>query len=365
MRHQVELAVAGGDGVDCCTNFIWDVTNDVDENGCTIPGVCPCVWLPNDQLPPDQIIPGEYGACVKDSSGCVVYANCSNKYHETSYNTDAYLAERAYFNVTWMKVYTKSPGPPTPPAPPPSPPSPPSPPAPPRPPPPPGSPPPPSPPVYPWSCVGTGDGSAPSCMENPPYNSNGITVGSYWATKCSTGGPGCQGAGAGDCRLCHLVAPYEQWGQCPQCVYDFYGLSGGPGECWTPADGEPACSPPPTSPPPPPPPPSPPMVYCTDYNTTENVAAGHFGITVTASTVNAHNDPALGIDGNEGTRWESSFADAQWYEIDLGTQRRCAPPRFSGRMPPPRSSPSRCSPPSPAASAAPIALPDRPSSSPR
>ena len=66
------------------------------------------------QLPPDQIIPGEYGACVKDSSGCVVYANCSNKYHETSYNTDAYLAERAYFNVTWMKVYTKSPGPPTP-----------------------------------------------------------------------------------------------------------------------------------------------------------------------------------------------------------------------------------------------------------
>ena len=63
------------------------------------------------------------------------------------------------------------------------------------------------------------------------------------------------------------------------------------------------------------------MVYCNDYNTTENVAAGHFGITVTASTVNAHNDPALGIDGNEGTRWESSFADAQWYEIDLGTQR--------------------------------------------
>ena len=63
------------------------------------------------------------------------------------------------------------------------------------------------------------------------------------------------------------------------------------------------------------------MVYCTDHNTTENVAAGHFGITVTASTVNAHNDPALGIDGNEGTRWESSFADAQWYEIDLGTQR--------------------------------------------
>ena len=24
-------------------------------------------------------------------------------------------------------------------------------------------------------------------------------------------------------------------GQCPQCVYDFYSLSGGPGECWTPA----------------------------------------------------------------------------------------------------------------------------------
>ena len=102
------------------------------------------------------------------------------------------------------------------------------------------------------------------------------------------------------------------------------------------------------------------MVYCTDHNTTENVAAGHFGITVTASTVNAHNDPALGIDGNEGTRWESSFADAQWYEIDLGTQRSlCAATILWENAAASLFAVQVCLNPMPAAPAAPITSPAR------
>ncbi|HEU4328622.1 MAG TPA: discoidin domain-containing protein [Roseiflexaceae bacterium] len=49
---------------------------------------------------------------------------------------------------------------------------------------------------------------------------------------------------------------------------------------------------------------------------TTNVARGR---TATASSTVAGNTPALAVDGNAGTRWESAFSDPQWLQIDLGT----------------------------------------------
>jgi beta-glucosidase len=42
------------------------------------------------------------------------------------------------------------------------------------------------------------------------------------------------------------------------------------------------------------------------------------GKTATASSVNAGNAAANAVDGNAGTRWESTWSDPQWLQVDLG-----------------------------------------------